>query len=172
MNLDTFVPEPSVRGLSSHGGYCGPAVKPIALNMVQPCAADPEVRLPISGIGGITTWRDAAEFIALGSTSSKSAPPSCTTAFASPRPDRRTECLSRRKGLKCLEDLRGRAVEPSEDGKARPQLAAHRRDRLRQVHRLQPLLHRLRGRRPPGDRAGRSGLLRARTRSRARQASP
>src|ERR1700692_4714602 len=59
VNLDTFVPEPFVGGLSSHGGYCGPAVKPIALNMVQSCASDPEVRLPISGIGGITTWRDA-----------------------------------------------------------------------------------------------------------------
>jgi dihydropyrimidine dehydrogenase (NAD+) subunit PreA len=44
-------------------------VKPIALNMVQSCAADPEVQLPISGIGGIANWRDAAEFIALGSTS-------------------------------------------------------------------------------------------------------
>ncbi|MDB6067485.1 MAG: dihydropyrimidine dehydrogenase [Pedosphaera sp.] len=69
VNLDTLVPEPYVGGLSSHGGYCGPAVKPIALNMVQSCAADPEARLPISGIGGIANWRDAAEFIALGSTS-------------------------------------------------------------------------------------------------------
>jgi len=66
--LDTFVPEPTVAGLSSHGGYCGPAVKPIALNMVQCCAADPEVGLPISGIGGIANWRDAAEFMALGAT--------------------------------------------------------------------------------------------------------
>jgi dihydropyrimidine dehydrogenase (NAD+) subunit PreA len=69
VNLDTLTPEPFVRGLSSHGGYCGPAVKPIALNMVQSCAADPEVDLPISGIGGIGSWRDAAEFIALGSLS-------------------------------------------------------------------------------------------------------
>src|SRR5882757_9020477 len=69
VNLDTLVPEPYVGGLSTHGGYCGPAVKPIALNMVQSCAADPESRLPISGIGGIANWRDAAEFIALGSTS-------------------------------------------------------------------------------------------------------
>src|SRR5256714_12660419 len=68
VNLDSLVPEPFVAGLSTHGGYCGPAVKPIALNMVQSCAADPEVRLPISGIGGIGNWRDAAEFIALGST--------------------------------------------------------------------------------------------------------
>ena len=69
VNLDSLVPEPFVGGRSTHGGYCGPAVKPIALNMVQSCAADPEVRLPISGIGGIANWRDAAEFIALGSTS-------------------------------------------------------------------------------------------------------
>ena len=68
VNLDRLVPEPEVGGLSTHGGYCGPAVKPIALNMVQSCAADPEVGLPISGIGGIANWRDAAEFIALGAT--------------------------------------------------------------------------------------------------------
>jgi len=69
VNLDTFVPEPYVAGLSTHGGYCGLAVKPIALNMVQNCAVDPGVGLPISGIGGIGDWRDAAEFIALGATS-------------------------------------------------------------------------------------------------------
>jgi dihydropyrimidine dehydrogenase (NAD+) subunit PreA len=67
VDLDTFSPEPSIDGKGSHGGYCGPAVKPIALNMVAEIARDPETaRLPISGIGGITTWRDAAEFIALG----------------------------------------------------------------------------------------------------------
>ena len=54
-------------GKGTHGGYCGPAVKPIALNMVAEIARDPETHgLPISGIGGITTWRDAAEFMALG----------------------------------------------------------------------------------------------------------
>jgi dihydropyrimidine dehydrogenase (NAD+) subunit PreA len=55
-----------VDGKSSHGGYCGPAVKPIALNMVQQIQSDPEAMLPTSGIGGIGTWRDAAEFILLG----------------------------------------------------------------------------------------------------------
>ncbi|HEY2805869.1 MAG TPA: NAD-dependent dihydropyrimidine dehydrogenase subunit PreA [Gemmatimonadales bacterium] len=69
VDLDSFAPDPSVRGDGSHGGYCGPAVKPIALNMVSACAADPGVGIPISGIGGISTWRDAAEFIALGATS-------------------------------------------------------------------------------------------------------
>jgi dihydropyrimidine dehydrogenase (NAD+) subunit PreA len=68
VDLDNFAPEPTIDGKGSHGGYCGPAVKPIALNMVAEIARDPETRgLPISGIGGITTWRDAAEFIALGS---------------------------------------------------------------------------------------------------------
>ena len=42
-------------------------MKPIALNMVTEIARDPATRtLPISGIGGIGNWRDAAEFIALG----------------------------------------------------------------------------------------------------------
>ena len=67
VDLDTMSPEPSIDGKGSHGGYCGPAVKPIALNMVAEIARDPETAgLPISGIGGITTWRDAAEFMALG----------------------------------------------------------------------------------------------------------
>jgi dihydropyrimidine dehydrogenase (NAD+) subunit PreA len=66
IDLDTLVPRPNVDGKTSHGGYCGPAVKPIALNMVQQVMADPESALPLSGIGGIETWRDAAEFILLG----------------------------------------------------------------------------------------------------------
>ncbi len=68
VNLDLMAPEPTIDGKGSHGGYCGPAVKPIALNMVAEIARDTETRgMPISGIGGVTTWRDAAEFIALGS---------------------------------------------------------------------------------------------------------
>ena len=67
VNLDTMSPEPSIDGKGSHGGYCGPAVKPIAMSMVSEIARNPETHgLPISGIGGITTWRDAAEFITLG----------------------------------------------------------------------------------------------------------
>ncbi|MDE0522511.1 MAG: NAD-dependent dihydropyrimidine dehydrogenase subunit PreA [Boseongicola sp.] len=67
VNLDTYSPEPSIDGKGTHGGFCGPAVKPIALNMVAQIASDPESEgLPISGIGGVTTWRDAAEFLTLG----------------------------------------------------------------------------------------------------------
>ena len=64
----TLTMTPSTGGKGSHGGYCGPAVKPIALNMVAEIARDPATAgLPISGIGGIGTWRDALDFIALGS---------------------------------------------------------------------------------------------------------
>ena len=67
VNLDSFSPEPSIDGKGVHGGYCGPAVKPIALSMVSEIARAEATRgLPISGIGGVTTWRDAAEFMALG----------------------------------------------------------------------------------------------------------
>src|SRR5437588_9133897 len=69
IDLDTLTPRPNVGGLSAHGGYCGPAVKPIALHMVQQIAGDPEVGLPVSGIGGIGGWRDAAEFLLLGCSS-------------------------------------------------------------------------------------------------------
>lgn len=64
----TLTMTPSTAGMGSHGGYCGPAVKPIALNMVAEIARDPQTAgLPISGIGGIGNWRDALDFIALGS---------------------------------------------------------------------------------------------------------
>ena len=66
VDLDRMSPEPTVDGQGTHGGYCGPAVKPIALHMVADIARDMP-GFAISGIGGIATWRDAAEFIALGS---------------------------------------------------------------------------------------------------------
>lgn len=68
VDLNSFAPLPDVGGKSSHGGYCGPAVKPIALHLLSATAGDPSVKIPISGIGGISTWRDAAEFVALGAT--------------------------------------------------------------------------------------------------------
>ncbi len=64
----TLTMSPAVGSKGSHGGYCGPAVKPIALNMVAEIARDPlTAGMPISGIGGIGTWRDALDYIALGS---------------------------------------------------------------------------------------------------------
>ncbi|EBA14406.1 dihydropyrimidine dehydrogenase, partial [Roseobacter sp. SK209-2-6] len=67
VDLDSMAPEPTVGGKGTHGGYCGPAVKPIALNMVAEIARCPQTHgLPISAIGGVTTWKDAAEFMVMG----------------------------------------------------------------------------------------------------------
>ena len=64
---DSLAMSPSTGGMGSHGGYCGPAVKPIALNMVAEIARDAQTAgLPISGIGGVGTWRDALDYLALG----------------------------------------------------------------------------------------------------------
>jgi dihydropyrimidine dehydrogenase (NAD+) subunit PreA len=67
VDYDTLTMYPATDGKGSHGGYCGPAVKPIALHMVAEIARNETTRgLPISGIGGVTDWRDAVDFLALG----------------------------------------------------------------------------------------------------------
>jgi len=69
VDIDKLIPRPVVGTQSSNGGYCGQAVRPIALHMVAQLARSRDFNLPISGIGGIATWRDAVEFILLGSSS-------------------------------------------------------------------------------------------------------
>ncbi|HEX6315165.1 MAG TPA: NAD-dependent dihydropyrimidine dehydrogenase subunit PreA [Gemmatimonadaceae bacterium] len=67
VDYHTLTMYPATDGKGSHGGYCGPAVKPIALHMVAEIARHNDTRgRPISGIGGITDWRDAVDFFALG----------------------------------------------------------------------------------------------------------
>ncbi|MFL6447216.1 MAG: NAD-dependent dihydropyrimidine dehydrogenase subunit PreA [Bryobacteraceae bacterium] len=72
VDLDTFEITPNIGGKGGHGGYAGPAVKPIALNMISALGTDEIVSrsgLPISGMGGISNWKDAAEFLLLGAAS-------------------------------------------------------------------------------------------------------
>jgi dihydropyrimidine dehydrogenase (NAD+) subunit PreA len=112
VNLDTFSPEPSIDGKGSHGGYCGPAVKPIALSMVSEIARDKETRgMPISGIGGITTWRDAAEYIALSCGTVQVCTAAMTYGFkiVSEMTDGLSEWMDS-KGYRNIEDFRGMAV--------------------------------------------------------------
>jgi dihydropyrimidine dehydrogenase (NAD+) subunit PreA len=66
VDLNTLEPKPSVNGFSTFGGLSGPCVKPIALRCVAQIALG--TGLPISGIGGITNWRDAVEFLMCGAT--------------------------------------------------------------------------------------------------------
>jgi dihydropyrimidine dehydrogenase (NAD+) subunit PreA len=67
VDLDTLTPLPCIDGYSTLGGLSGPIVKPIGLRCVSQIARS--VDLDVSGMGGITTWSDAAEYIALGSSS-------------------------------------------------------------------------------------------------------
>lgn len=119
VDLDLMAPTPTVDGKGTHGGYCGPAVKPIALNMVAEIARDSETRtLPISAIGGIGTWRDAAEFMALGAGNVQV----CTAAmhYGFRIVDDMIAGLSNwmdEKGYRTLEDFRGRAVPNVTDWK-------------------------------------------------------
>lgn len=72
VDLDSFQLRPSVAGKGGHGGYAGPAVKPIALSMLSEIMQHEEIRdrrVPVSGMGGIQTWQDAAEFLLLGASS-------------------------------------------------------------------------------------------------------
>lgn len=67
IDLNQKIGMPIVNGKSSISGYSGKAVKPIALRFIQQMRTHPELRdFPISGIGGIETWEDAAEFLLLG----------------------------------------------------------------------------------------------------------
>ncbi len=109
---DTLTMSPSTGGMGSHGGYCGPAVKPIALNMVAEIARDPATAgLPISGIGGVGNWRDALDFIALGAGTVQV----CTAAmaFGFKIVQEMNDGLSNymdSKGFKSIDDFRGKAV--------------------------------------------------------------
>lgn len=111
VDVETWLPEPQVAGRGSHGGYCGPAVKPIGLYMVSALANDRQVRVPLCGIGGIETWRDAAEYLLLGA----QAVQVCTAAMhygfriIHELTDGLSDYLDR-KGLVSVQDLVGQAA--------------------------------------------------------------
>lgn len=119
IDLDAMAPNPNTDGKGSHGGYCGPAVKPIALNMVAEIARDAETAsLPISAIGGIGTWRDAAEFITLGAGNVQVCTAAMTYGFKIV--EEMIDGLSAwmdDKGYTSIEDFRGAAVKNLVDWK-------------------------------------------------------
>lgn len=70
VNLETLRPEPTVEGYTTPGGYSSKAVRPIALRMCMELAQMIQAEFPgrsLSGMGGVETGEDAAQFILLGS---------------------------------------------------------------------------------------------------------
>ena len=157
VDLETFSPRPNVGGKSSHGGYCGPAVKPIALHLVSSVAK--KVKIPISGIGGIGYWNDAAEHIALGA----SVVQVCTAAmhYGFRIVEDMIDGLSAYMddhGFRTIEDFRGRAVPNVQDWgdlDLNYKIIADIHQDL--VYRLPALLRRLRRWRAPVHRAVHGG---------------
>jgi len=100
----------SVERKTSVSGYSGKAVKPIALRFIHDLAKHME-NVPLSGMGGIETWHDAAEFLALGCSNVQ-----ITTAvmqYGYRIIDDLTEGLSRflfENGYQSLEDFVGTAL--------------------------------------------------------------
>jgi dihydropyrimidine dehydrogenase (NAD+) subunit PreA len=121
VDLETLEITPSIAGKGGHGGYAGPAVKPIALNMLSALGTDEVVgpsHRPISGMGGISTWKDAAEFLLLGATSLQV----CTAVmhYGFRIVEDLCDGLSNwmdEKGFTSLEDLRGKALHRISDFK-------------------------------------------------------
>lgn len=67
IDFENMTGMPVVDGKSSISGYSGAAAKPVALRFVTQLLQDMELKgVPISGIGGIETWRDALEFLIVG----------------------------------------------------------------------------------------------------------
>lgn len=64
IDLDTFEPKPKVNGKTTYGGYSGMSIKPIGLRCVAQIRQNSN--LPILGMGGVSTWSDAAEYICVG----------------------------------------------------------------------------------------------------------
>jgi dihydropyrimidine dehydrogenase (NAD+) subunit PreA len=111
VDVENLVPRPTVGGKSTNGGYCGVAVRPIALHMVGALSRSQEFELPISGIGGIADWSNAVEFMLLGASSVQV----CTEVML--RGYRIVEDMidglenyMRRKGFQRLEDFIGCAI--------------------------------------------------------------
>ena len=125
VDIETFDPLPSVCGYSTPGGYSGPAVKPIGLKMVSQIAQT--VHLPIMGIGGISRWQDAVEYILLGA----SAVQICTAVMWSGYGIIKglnsglSEYLTR-KGYRSPDDIRGESLS---------RLSSHQAiDRKKRIH--------------------------------------
>jgi dihydropyrimidine dehydrogenase (NAD+) subunit PreA len=119
LDLDAQAPMPTIKGHSAISGFSGPAGRPVALRFIAELCKASELKIPVSGIGGVTSWRDATEFLLLGARNIQ-----VTTAimrFGYRIVDDLVDGLRgylRKTGAKSVEELIGRAlprvVDPAE----------------------------------------------------------
>jgi len=110
IDLDTFAPYPQVDGKSTYSGLSGPAIKPITLRVIAEIAR--HVDIPITGTGGASDWRDAAEFMLVGARTVQfcTAPMHYGYRIIEHLRDGLERYL-RSKGLKAAEELVGRSLD-------------------------------------------------------------
>jgi dihydroorotate dehydrogenase (NAD+) catalytic subunit len=92
------------------GGLSGPAVKPIALRMVYEVAG--AVSIPVIGIGGISCWRDAVEFLMAGATAVQVGTANFFNPTAIPEVLDGLEAWLRREGVRDVREIIGAARRP------------------------------------------------------------
>lgn len=110
IDIETLEPLPNVGGFSTYGGYSGPAVKPIGLRCVSQISQCTDV--PIYGIGGISKWQDAVEYIAVGASVVQVCTEVMLNGFAIIKPMLQgLEKYMQRKGIKSLGDICGLAAQ-------------------------------------------------------------
>lgn len=96
-------------------GFGGPAIRPLALRLVYEVFLEmqklpQENRIPIIGIGGIATWRDAVEFIMAGASAVQVGTATFANPFAMIQIVEGLEEFMKRKGYASVEEMRGAAV--------------------------------------------------------------
>ncbi len=95
---------------NTRGGLSGPAIKPVALNMVH--AVCRVVKIPVIGLGGITTAEDILEYLLVGAKAVQVGSANFQRPDRSFQLVRDLEDLTRELGIASWEDFRGSLEMP------------------------------------------------------------
>ncbi|MEM3191184.1 MAG: NAD-dependent dihydropyrimidine dehydrogenase subunit PreA [Nitrososphaeria archaeon] len=114
IDIEKEMPLPSIHGYTTYGGLSGPAVKPIGLRAVS--LVKKNSTLPISGVGGISDWKDAVEYIMAGATSVQVVTHTIFHGFEFIRDWKRSmEDYLKRHGYSSLDEIRGKILSKIQD---------------------------------------------------------
>ncbi len=103
MRIDIRTRRPIIR--NNTGGFSGPALLPIALRMVWQTAQ--KVKIPIVGLGGISTWQDAVEMLLAGATALQIGTVLFTEPYAPIKIAQGLRAFMEEQGIKDLGELTG-----------------------------------------------------------------